>query len=216
MAKKAEVVILGNRYKLTTDRDEEGWLEKLAEDFNGRVDKIAGGSRRFNPLNASILIGLQLEEEMYNLKQEARQAYERIKQQHEDIVKQQKTQSEKLLAEQKAEYEAKLLKERKSYEARMSAQSSQYSSSIQELRDRHAQEITRQQQEHAADMANLKSSQEAALTELQASKERQITALQNELNSKSSQQADALKELQAKYDKLQKDYDELMELLEDA
>lgn len=216
MAKKAEVVILGNRYKLTTDRDEEGWLEKLAEDFNGRVDQIAGGSRRFNPLNASILIGLQLEEEMYNLKQEARQAYERIKQQHEDIVKQQKTQSEKLLAEQKAEYEAKLLKERKSYEARMSAQSSQYSSSMQELRDRHAQEITRQQQEHAADMANLKSSQEAALTELQASKERQITALQNELNSKSSQQADALKELQAKYDKLQKDYDELMELLEDA
>lgn len=216
MAKKAEVVILGNRYKLTTDRDEEGWLEKLAEDFNWRVDKIAGGSRRFNPLNASILIGLQLEEEMYNLKQEARQAYERIKQQHEDIVKQQKTQSEKLLAEQKAEYEAKLLKERKSYEARMSAQSSQYSSSMQELRDRHAQEITRQQQEHAADMANLKSSQEAALTELQASKERQVTALQNELNSKSSQQADALKELQAKYDKLQKDYDELMELLEDA
>ena len=215
MAKKAEVVILGNRYKLTTDRDEEGWLEKLAEDFNGRVDKIAGGSRRFNPLNASILIGLQLEEEMYNLKQEARQAYERIKQ-HEDIVKQQKAQSEKLLAEQKAEYEAKLLKERKSYEARMSAQSSQYSSSMQELRDRHAQEITRQQQEHAADMANLKSSQEAALTELQASKERQVTALKNELNSKSSQQADALKELQAKYDKLQKDYDELMELLEDA
>lgn len=216
MAKKAEVVILGNRYKLTTDRDEEGWLEKLAEDFNGRVDKIAGGSRRFNPLNASILIGLQLEEEMYNLKQEARQAYERIKQQHEDIVKQQKAQSEKLLAEQKAEYEAKLLKERKSYEARMSAQSSQYSSSMQELRDRHAQEITRQQQEYAADMANLKSSQEAALTELQASKERQVTALKNELNSKSSQQADALKELQAKYDKLQKDYDELMELLEDA
>ena len=216
MAKKAEVVILGNRYKLTTDRDEEGWLEKLAENFNGRVDKIAGGSRRFNPLNASILIGLQLEEEMYNLKQEARQAYERIKQQHEDIVKQQKAQSEKLLAEQKAEYEAKLLKERKSYEARMSAQSSQYSSSMQELRDRHAQEITRQQQEHAADMANLKSSQEAALTELQASKERQVTALKNELNSKSSQQADALKELQAKYDKLQKDYDELMELLEDA
>ena len=204
MAKKAEVVILGNRYKLTTDRDEEGWLEKLAEDFNGRVDKIAGGSRRFNPLNASILIGLQLEEEMYNLKQEARQAYERIKQQHEDIVKQQKAQSEKVLAEQKAEYEAKLLKERKSYEARMSAQSSQYSSSMQELRDRHAQEITRQQQEHAADMANLKS------------KERQVTALKNELNSKSSQQADALKELQEKYDKLQKDYDELMELLEDA
>ena len=62
MTKKAEVVILGNRYKLTTDRDEEGWLEKLAEDFNGRVDKIAGGSRRFNPLNVSILIGLQLEE----------------------------------------------------------------------------------------------------------------------------------------------------------
>ena len=127
MAKKAEVVILGNRYKLTTDRDEEGWLENLAEDFNGRVDKIAVVSRRFN-----------------------------------------------------------------------------------------AQEITRQQQEHAADMANLKSSQEAALTELQTSKERQVTALQNELNSKSSQQADALKELQAKYDKLQKDYDELMELLEDA
>ena len=98
----------------------------------------------------------------------------------------------------------------------MSAQSSQYSSSMQELRDRHAQEIIKQQQEHAADMANLKSSQEAALTELQASKERQVTALQNELNSKSSQQADALKELQAKYDKLQKDYDELMELLEDA
>ena len=54
------------------------------------------------------------------------------------------------------------------------------------------------------------------MTELQASKERQVTALQNELNSKSSQQADALKELQAKYDKLQKDYDELMELLKDA
>ena len=41
MAKKAEVVILGNRYKLTTDRDEEGWLEKLAEDFNGRIKSPA-------------------------------------------------------------------------------------------------------------------------------------------------------------------------------
>ena len=65
-------------------------------------------------------------------------------------------------------------------------------------------------------MANLKSSQEAALTELQASKERQIAGLKHELSNKSSQQEDALAELQVKYDKLQKDYDELMELLEDA
>ncbi len=227
MAKQAEVIILGNRYKLTTDKEEEGWLEKLAADFNGRVDKIAGGNRRFNPLNASILIGLQLEEEMYNLKQEARLAYERIKQQHDDILKQQqssyeqrllqeKSQCEKLLSEQKAEYEAKLLKERKTYEARLSAQNSQHSTAMRELRELHAQALSKQQRDYAAEIANLKSSHEAALTELQAAKERQAAGFRSELANKASQQEAALKSLQEKYEKLQKDYDELMELLDDA
>ncbi len=245
MATKAEVTILGNRYKLTSEDNQPGTIEKLAELLNERLERTAGRCRRFNPLNVSILTALELEEELVKMTAEAQKAYGRMKQQHQDIVEGLKKSYEEKLMSQKADADALRLKQHQKYQEEiqelkqaqtlaLSGLKTRYEDTIssikaeQEEAESHFQSqqneaISKMKSDYQQDIDALKIQHEDEIFSLQSENDRltrEKLAVENELGAEkdrlAQEKADAINELQQKLDKLQKDYDELMELLDDA
>lgn len=113
MAVKAEVTILGNRYKLTSDDNAAEDIEKLAAELNARMDKTAGKGRMLNPLNVSVLTALQLMEELKTVQLEARKVYESLKKHHQEELAKKQSECEHSIEKLIAEHSAELIRLRR-------------------------------------------------------------------------------------------------------
>ena len=219
MATIVDVTILGNRYKLKSSDNEAGQLEELAARLDARMQETASHLKRVNPLNVSILTALQLAEELAKSHGEARAAYAKLQKQYNDELAR--------LGRQHADELAKCRKELGEAGRQQEAELARCRKDMSDLEKRHAEEMaacrTAQEIEgrkHADELARLAAGQKDAMSQMN----RQHDTLVNELRQKHSQEIAKVQQeqsrryeaLQAEHASLKKDYDELMELLEET
>lgn len=219
MATIVDVTILGNRYKLKSSDNEAGQLEELAAQLDARMQETASHLKRVNPLNVSILTALQLAEELAKSHGEARSAYAKLQKQYNDELAR--------LGRQHAAELAQCKKDTAELEKNHSEEMAKLRQDMDRLEKKHADELAQcraeqaaQGRSHADELARLSAGQESAMSQLN----RQHDALVSELRQKHSQEMAKVQQeqsrryeaLQAEHASLKKDYDELMELLEEA
>lgn len=145
MAIKAEVTILGNRYKLTSDDNGAEQLEQLAARLNARMESTAGRGRLLNPLNVSVLTALQLMEELTKVQAEARNVCDSLKAKHQAEISRYRSAHEQSMAKLKSEYSAELARLKHEHAEELSKAKDEQA----RLRKLHAEELSAVQAEQA-------------------------------------------------------------------
>ena len=219
MATIVDVTILGNRYKLKSSDNEAGQLEELAARLDARMQETASHLKRVNPLNVSILTALQLAEELAKSHGEARAAYAKLQKQYNDELAR--------LGRQHAAELAQCKKDTAQLEEKHSEEMAKLRHDMDRLEKKHADELAQcraeqaaQGRKHADELAKLTDGQKESLSQLT----RQHEALVAELRQAHSQEMAKVQQEQSRRDEAwqaghasrKKDYDELMEVLEET
>lgn len=219
MATIVDVTILGNRYKLKSSDNEAGQLEELAARLDARMQETASHLKRVNPLNVSILTALQLAEELAKSHGEARAAYAKLQKQYNDELAR--------LGRQHAAELAQCKKDAAELENKHSEELAKLRQDMDGLEKKHAEKMAqcRSEQEaqgrkHADELARLADGQKESLSQLTRQHEALVAELRQAHNQEMAkvqqEQSRRYEALQAEHASLKKDYDELMELLEET
>ena len=230
MATIVDVTILGNRYKLKSSDNEAGQLEELAARLDARMQETASHLKRVNPLNVSILTALQLAEELAKSHGEARAAYAKLQKQYNDELAR--------LGRQHAAELAQCKKDAAELEKKHSEELAKLRQDTDRLEKKHADELAQcraeqaaQGRKHADELAKLTDGQkeslsqptrphEALVAELRQAHSQEMAKVQQEHSQEMAkvqqEQSRRYEALQAEHASLKKDYDELMELLEET
>lgn len=219
MATIVDVTILGNRYKLKSSDNEAGQLEELAARLDARMQETASHLKRVNPLNVSILTALQLAEELAKSHGEARAAYAKLQKQYNDELAR--------LGRQHAAELAQCKKDAAELENKHSEELAKLRQDMDGLEKKHAEKMAqcRSEQEaqgrkHADELARLADGQKESLSQLTRQHEALVAELRQahsqEMAKVQQEQSRRYEALQAEHASLKKDYDELMELLEET
>ena len=219
MATIVDVTILGNRYKLKSSDNEAGQLEELAARLDARMQETASHLKRVNPLNVSILTALQLAEELAKSHGEARAAYAKLQKQYNDELARLGRQHAAELAQCKkdaAELEKKHLEELAKCKKDTAELEKNHLEEMAKLR----QDMDRLEKKHADELAKLTDGQKESLSQLTRQHEALVAELRQahsqEMAKVQQEQSRRYEALQAEHASLKKDYDELMELLEET
>lgn len=219
MATIVDVTILGNRYKLKSSDNEAGQLEELAARLDARMQETASHLKRVNPLNVSILTALQLAEELAKSHGEARAAYAKLQKQYNDELARLGRQHAAELAQCKkdaAELEKNHLEEIAKLRQDMDRLEKQHADELAQCRAEQAA----QGRKHADELAKLTDGQKESLSQLTRQHEALVAELRQahsqEMAKVQQEQSRRYEALQAEHASLKKDYDELMELLEET
>lgn len=219
MATIVDVTILGNRYKLKSSDNEAGQLEELAARLDARMQETASHLKRVNPLNVSILTALQLAEELAKSHGEARAAYAKLQKQYNDELAR--------LGRQHAAELAQCKKDAAELEKKHSEEMAKLRQDMDRLEKKHADELAQcraeqaaQGRKHADELAKLTDGQKESLSQLTRQHEALVAELRQahsqEMAKVQQEQSRRYEALQAEHASLKKDYDELMELLEET
>ena len=219
MAAIVDVTILGNRYKLKSSDNEAGQLEELAARLDARMQETASHLKRVNPLNVSILTALQLAEELAKSHGEARAAYAKLQKQYNDELAR--------LGRQHAAELAQCKKDAAELEKKHSEELAKLRQDMDRLEKKHADELAQcraeqaaQGRKHADELAKLTDGQKESLSQLTRQHEALVAELRQahsqEMAKVQQEQSRRYEALQAEHASLKKDYDELMELLEET
>ena len=219
MATIVDVTILGNRYKLKSSDNEAGQLEELAARLDARMQETASHLKRVNPLNVSILTALQLAEELAKSPGEARAAYAKLQKQYNDELAR--------LGRQHAAELAQCKKDAAELEKKHSEEMAKLRQDMDRLEKKHADELAQcraeqaaQGRKHADELAKLTDGQKESLSQLTRQHEALVAELRQahsqEMAKVQQEQSRRYEALQAEHASLKKDYDELMELLEET
>ena len=219
MATIVDVTILGNRYKLKSSDNEAGQLEELAARLDARMQETASHLKRVNPLNVSILTALQLAEELAKSHGEARAAYAKLQKQYNDELAR--------LGRQHAAELAQCKKDAAELEKNHLEEMAKLRQDMDRLEKKHADELAQcraeqaaQGRKHADDLAKLTDGQKESLSQLTRQHEALVAELRQahsqEMAKVQQEQSRRYEALQAEHASLKKDYDELMELLEET
>ena len=230
MATIVDVTILGNRYKLKSSDNEAGQLEELAARLDARMQETASHLKRVNPLNVSILTALQLAEELAKSHGEARAAYAKLQKQYNDELAR--------LGRQHAAELAQCKKDAAELEKNHSEEMAKLRQDMDRLEKKHADELAQcraeqaaQGRKHADELAKLTDGQKESLSQLTRQHEALVAELRQahsqemakvqqehsqEMAKVQQEQSRRYEALQAEHASLKKDYDELMELLEET
>ena len=230
MATIVDVTILGNRYKLKSSDNEAGQLEELAARLDARMQETASHLKRVNPLNVSILTALQLAEELAKSHGEARAAYAKLQKQYNDELAR--------LGRQHAAELAQCKKDAAELEKKHSEELAKLRQDMDRLEKKHADELAQcraeqaaQGRKHADELAKLTDGQKESLSQLTRQHEALVAELRQahsqemakvqqehsqEMAKVQQEQSRRYEALQAEHASLKKDYDELMELLEET
>lgn len=219
MATIVDVTILGNRYKLKSSDNEAGQLEELAARLDARMQETASHLKRVNPLNVSILTALQLAEELAKSHGEARAAYAKLQKQYNDELARLGRQHAAELAqckkdaaqleEKQADELAKLRQDMAGLEKKHAEKMAQCRAEQAALGRKHADELARLTDGQKESLSQLTRQHEALVAELRQAHSQEMAKVQQE-------QSRRYEALQAEHASLKKDYDELMELLEET
>lgn len=219
MATIVDVTILGNRYKLKSSDNEARQLEELAARLDARMQETASHLKRVNPLNVSILTALQLAEELAKSHGEARAAYAKLQKQYNDELARLGRQHAAELAQCKkdaAELEKNHLEEIAKLRQDMDRLEKQHADELAQCRAEQAA----QGRKHADELAKLTDGQKESLSQLTRQHEALVAELRQvhsqEMAKVQQEQSRRYEALQAEHASLKKDYDELMELLEET
>lgn len=219
MATIVDVTILGNRYKLKSSDNEAGQLEELAARLDARMQETASHLKRVNPLNVSILTALQLAEELAKSHGEARAAYAKLQKQYNDELARLGRQHAAELAQCKkdaAELEKNHLEEMAKLRQDMDRLEKKQADELAQCRAEQAA----QGRKHADELAKLTDGQKESLSQLTRQHEALVAELRQahsqEMAKVQQEQSRRYEALQAEHASLKKDYDELMELLEET
>lgn len=219
MATIVDVTILGNRYKLKSSDNEAGQLEELAARLDARMQETASHLKRVNPLNVSILTALQLAEELAKSHGEARAAYAKLQKQYNDELAR--------LGRQHAAELAQCKKDAAQLEEKQADELAKLRQDMDRLEKKHADELAQcraeqaaQGRKHADELAKLTDGQKESLSQLTRQHEALVAELRQahsqEMAKVQQEQSRRYEALQAEHASLKKDYDELMELLEET
>lgn len=219
MATIVDVTILGNRYKLKSSDNEAGQLEELAARLDARMQETASHLKRVNPLNVSILTALQLAEELAKSHGEARAAYAKLQKQYNDELAR--------LGRQHAAELAQCKKDAAELEKNHLEEMAKLRQDMDRLEKKHADELAQcraeqaaQGRKHADELAKLTDGQKESLSQLTRQHEALVAELRQahsqEMAKVQQEQSRRYEALQAEHASLKKDYDELMELLEET
>ena len=219
MAAIVDVTILGNRYKLKSSDNEAGQLEELAARLDARMQETASHLKRVNPLNVSILTALQLAEELAKSHGEARAAYAKLQKQYNDELAR--------LGRQHAAELAQCKKDAAELEKNHLEEMAKLRQDMDRLEKKHADELAQcraeqaaQGRKHADELAKLTDGQKESLSQLTRQHEALVAELRQahsqEMAKVQQEQSRRYEALQAEHASLKKDYDELMELLEET
>ena len=219
MATIVDVTILGNRYKLKSSDNEAGQLEELAARLDARMQETASHLKRVNPLNVSILTALQLAEELAKSHGEARSAYAKLQKQYNDELAR--------LGRQHAAELAQCKKDAAELEKNHLEEMAKLRQDMDRLEKKHADELAQcraeqaaQGRKHADELAKLTDGQKESLSQLTRQHEALVAELRQahsqEMAKVQQEQSRRYEALQAEHASLKKDYDELMELLEET
>lgn len=219
MATIVDVTILGNRYKLKSSDNEAGQLEELAARLDARMQETASHLKRVNPLNVSILTALQLAEELAKSHGEARAAYAKLQKQYNDELAR--------LGRQHAAELAQCKKDTAELEKNHLEEMAKLRQDMDRLEKKHADELAQcraeqaaQGRKHADELAKLTDGQKESLSQLTRQHEALVAELRQvhsqEMAKVQQEQSRRYEALQAEHASLKKDYDELMELLEET
>lgn len=219
MATIVDVTILGNRYKLKSSDNEAGQLEELAARLDARMQETASHLKRVNPLNVSILTALQLAEELAKSHGEARAAYAKLQKQCNDELAR--------LGRQHAAELAQCKKDAAELEKNHLEEMAKLRQDMDRLEKKHADELAQcraeqaaQGRKHADELAKLTDGQKESLSQLTRQHEALVAELRQahsqEMAKVQQEQSRRYEALQAEHASLKKDYDELMELLEET
>ena len=234
MATIVDVTILGNRYKLKSSDNEAGQLEELAARLDARMQETASHLKRVNPLNVSILTALQLAEELAKSHGEARAAYAKLQKQCNDELARLGRQH----AAEHSEELAKCKKDTAELEKNHLEEMAKLRQDMDRLEKKHADELAQcraeqaaQGRKHADELAKLTDGQKESLSQLTRQHEALVAELRQahsqemakvqqehsqEMAKVQQEQSRRYEALQAEHASLKKDYDELMELLEET
>ena len=201
MATIVDVTILGNRYKLKSSDNEAGQLEELAARLDARMQETASHLKRVNPLNVSILTALQLAEELAKSHGEARAAYAKLQKQYNDELAR--------LGRQHAAELAQCKKDAAELEKNHLEEMAKLRQDMDRLEKKHADELAKLTDGQKESLSQLTRQHEALVAELRQAHSQEMAKVQQE-------QSRRYEALQAEHASLKKDYDELMELLEET
>ena len=230
MATIVDVTILGNRYKLKSSDNEAGQLEELAARLDARMQETASHLKRVNPLNVSILTALQLAEELAKSHGEARAAYAKLQKQYNDELARLGRQHAAELAQCKkdtAELEKNHLEEMAKLRQDMDRLEKKHADELAQCRAeqaaqgrKHADELAKLTDGQKESLSQLTRQHEALVAELRQAHSQEMAKVQQEHSQEMAkvqqEQSRRYEALQAEHASLKKDYDELMELLEEA
>ena len=204
MATIVDVTILGNRYKLKSSDNEAGQLEELAARLDARMQETASHLKRVNPLNVSILTALQLAEELAKSHGEARAAYAKLQKQYNDELARLGRQHAAELAQCKKDAD-----ELAQCRAEQAAQGRKHADELAKLTDGQKESLSQLTRQHEALVAELRQAHSQEMAKVQQEHSQEMAKVQQE-------QSRRYEALQAEHASLKKDYDELMELLEET
>ncbi|WP_405760341.1 cell division protein ZapA [Anaerovibrio slackiae] len=230
MATIVDVTILGNRYKLKSSDNEAGQLEELAARLDARMQETASHLKRVNPLNVSILTALQLAEELAKSHGEARAAYAKLQKQYNDELARLGRQHAAELAQCKkdaAELEKNHLEEMAKLRQDMDRLEKKHADELAQCRAeqaaqgrKHADELAKLTDGQKESLSQLTRQHEALVAELRQAHSQEMAKVQQEHSQEMAkvqqEQSRRYEALQAEHASLKKDYDELMELLEET